>query len=130
VVFTKVRHLIKLVSALHPRYSRAQYERVMEELYPVLLNLTAGETLRHRPEQDAEKPPIAWKSPSTCFTPVLRPSPERLERHRLCHPVLSKARLYVIDYIIDLAKRSRHRLMIRLSKAGLLTANNRRRSSA
>ncbi len=30
---------IKL-SALHPRYSRAQYERVMEELYPRLLSLT------------------------------------------------------------------------------------------
>ena len=30
---------IKL-SALHPRYSRAQYERVMDELYPTLLGLT------------------------------------------------------------------------------------------
>ncbi len=30
---------IKL-SALHPRYSRAQYDRVMEELYPRLLSLT------------------------------------------------------------------------------------------
>jgi RHH-type transcriptional regulator, proline utilization regulon repressor / proline dehydrogenase / delta 1-pyrroline-5-carboxylate dehydrogenase len=30
---------IKL-SALHPRYSRAQYERVMDELYPRLLSLT------------------------------------------------------------------------------------------
>jgi RHH-type proline utilization regulon transcriptional repressor/proline dehydrogenase/delta 1-pyrroline-5-carboxylate dehydrogenase len=29
---------IKL-SALHPRYSRAQYERVMEELYPTVLGL-------------------------------------------------------------------------------------------
>lgn len=30
---------IKL-SALHPRYSRAQYDRVMEELYPRLKSLT------------------------------------------------------------------------------------------
>ncbi|HAB65368.1 MAG TPA: hypothetical protein DCE49_14570, partial [Pseudomonas sp.] len=30
---------IKL-SALHPRYSRAQYDRVMDELYPVLVSLT------------------------------------------------------------------------------------------
>ncbi|MBA4289544.1 MAG: trifunctional transcriptional regulator/proline dehydrogenase/L-glutamate gamma-semialdehyde dehydrogenase, partial [Pseudomonas sp.] len=30
---------IKL-SALHPRYSRAQYDRVMDELYPILLGLT------------------------------------------------------------------------------------------
>ena len=30
---------IKL-SALHPRYSRAQYDRVMSELYPRLLSLT------------------------------------------------------------------------------------------
>src|SRR5690606_38966016 len=30
---------IKL-SALHPRYSRAQYDRVIEELYPVVRSLT------------------------------------------------------------------------------------------
>ncbi len=38
-VFTKGRISIKL-SALHPRYSRAQYDRVMEELYPRLKSLT------------------------------------------------------------------------------------------
>jgi RHH-type proline utilization regulon transcriptional repressor/proline dehydrogenase/delta 1-pyrroline-5-carboxylate dehydrogenase len=37
--FMKARDSIKL-SALHPRYSRAQYDRVMEELYPRLKSLT------------------------------------------------------------------------------------------
>ncbi|SPW39693.1 trifunctional transcriptional regulator/proline dehydrogenase/pyrroline-5-carboxylate dehydrogenase [Escherichia coli] len=38
---------IKL-SALHPRYSRAQYDRVMEELYPRLKSLhSAGASVRY-----------------------------------------------------------------------------------
>ncbi len=41
---------IKL-SALHPRYSRAQYERVMDELYPRLLSLT----LLARPTRSAAR---------------------------------------------------------------------------
>ena len=39
-VFMKVRASQSSFSALHPRYSRAQYDRVMEELYPRLKSLT------------------------------------------------------------------------------------------
>ncbi len=41
---------IKL-SALHPRYSRAQYDRVMDELYPLRAAPDgAGQAVRHWPE--------------------------------------------------------------------------------
>ena len=107
---------IKL-SALHPRYSRAQYERVMDELYPVLLRLTG---LARRYDIglniDAEE------------ADRLELSLDLLER--LCHePSLAgwngigfviqayqKRCPCVVDYLIDLARRSGHRLMIRLVK--------------
>ena len=107
---------IKL-SALHPRYSRAQYERVMAELYPTLLSLTQ---LAHRYDIginiDAEE------------ADRLELSLDLLER--LCHePSLAgwngigfviqayqKRCPYVVDFLIDLARRSKHRLMIRLVK--------------
>jgi len=107
---------IKL-SALHPRYSRAQYERVIAELYPTLLSLTQ---LAHRYDIginiDAEE------------ADRLELSLDLLER--LCHePSLAgwngigfviqayqKRCPYVVDFLIELATRSGHRLMIRLVK--------------
>ena len=107
---------IKL-SALHPRYSRAQHARVMDELYPVVLQLAK---LAHSYDIglniDAEE------------ADRLELSLDLLER--LCHaPQLEgwngigfviqayqKRCPLVIDYVIDLARRSGHRLMIRLVK--------------
>ena len=107
---------IKL-SALHPRYSRAQYERVMDELYPVLLRLT----------QLAKRYDIGLNIDAE-EADRLELSLDLLER--LCHePSLAgwngigfviqaylKRCPFVVDYLIDLARRSRHRLMIRLVK--------------
>ncbi len=107
---------IKL-SALHPRYSRAQQERVMDELYPVLLQL--AELARGYDiglNIDAEE------------ADRLELSLDLLER--LCHaPQLAgwngigfvvqayqKRCPFVIDYCIDLGRRSGHRLMVRLVK--------------
>ncbi|RYF07226.1 MAG: trifunctional transcriptional regulator/proline dehydrogenase/L-glutamate gamma-semialdehyde dehydrogenase [Comamonadaceae bacterium] len=107
---------IKL-SALHPRYSRAQHARVMSELYPLVLQLV--ELARGYDiglNIDAEE------------ADRLELSLDLLER--LCHaPSLAgwngigfviqayqKRCPYVIDYCIDLAQRSGHRLMIRLVK--------------
>lgn len=107
---------IKL-SALHPRYSRAQYERVMEELYPRLLSLTLlAKQYDIGLNIDAEE------------ADRLELSLDLLER--LCFETqltgwngigfviqaYQKRCPYVIDYVIDLARRSRHRLMIRLVK--------------
>jgi len=107
---------IKL-SALHPRYSRAQHTRVMQELYPVLLRLcTLAKQYDIGLNIDAEE------------ADRLELSLDLLEK--LCHePVLAgwngigfviqayqKRCPYVIDYLLDLAHRSARRLMIRLVK--------------
>ena len=107
---------IKL-SALHPRYSRAQFARVMDELYPTVRHLT--ELARHYDiglNIDAEE------------ADRLELSLDLLER--LCHePSLAgwsgigfviqayqKRCPFVIDFVIDLARRSGRRMMIRLVK--------------
>ncbi len=107
---------IKL-SALHPRYGRAQYERVLGELYPRLLALTLlarqYDIGLNIDAEEAER---------------LEISLDLLER--LCHePQLAgwngigfviqayqKRCPMVIDHLVDLARRSRRRLMIRLVK--------------
>ncbi len=107
---------IKL-SALHPRYCRAQYRRVMDELYPGLLHLSL---LARRYDIglniDAEE------------ADRLELSLDLLEK-LCCEPQLAgwhgigfvvqayqKRCPWVIDYLIELAQRSQHRLMLRLVK--------------
>lgn len=107
---------IKL-SALHPRYSRAQFGRVMDELYPLVLRLTAlAKQYDIGLNIDAEE------------TDRLELSLDLLER--LCHePTLAgwngigfviqayqKRCPFVIDYVVDLARRTQRRLMVRLVK--------------
>lgn len=106
---------IKL-SALHPRYSRAQYDRVMEELYPRLksltllarqydigINIDAEEADRLEISLDLLENSVSslsWQAGTVS----------------VCYSGLSKRCPLVIDYLIDLATRSRRRLMIRLVK--------------
>ncbi|MDM0005371.1 trifunctional transcriptional regulator/proline dehydrogenase/L-glutamate gamma-semialdehyde dehydrogenase [Variovorax sp. J22G73] len=107
---------IKL-SALHPRYSRAQYPRVMDELYPRLLSLTLlARKYDIGLNIDAEE------------ADRLELSLDLLER--LCHEsalagwngigfviqAYQKRCASTIAWLVDLARRSRHRLMIRLVK--------------
>ncbi len=107
---------IKL-SALHPRYVRAQTALVHDELYPKILNLALlAKQYNIGLNIDAEE------------SERLEISLELLER--LCfEPALAdwkgigfviqayqKRCFYVVDYVIDLAKRSQKRLMIRLVK--------------
>ena len=107
---------IKL-SALHPRYARAQWGRVMDELYPLVLRLTMlARQYDIGLNIDAEE------------ADRLELSLDLLER--LCHePSLTgwngigfviqayqKRCPFVIDYVVDLARRTQHRLMVRLVK--------------
>ena len=107
---------IKL-SALHPRYSRAQFGRVMDELYPRVLRLTLmAKQYDIGLNIDAEE------------ADRLELSLDLLER--LCHePTLAgwngigfviqayqKRCPFVIDYVVQLARRTRRRLMVRLVK--------------
>ncbi|MEG5265471.1 trifunctional transcriptional regulator/proline dehydrogenase/L-glutamate gamma-semialdehyde dehydrogenase [Pseudomonas sp. JDS28PS106] len=107
---------IKL-SALHPRYSRAQYERVMDELYPRLLSLTLlAKQYDIGLNIDAEEADRLELSldllERLCFEPQL----SGWNGIGFVIQAYQKRCPYVIDYVIDLARRSRHRLMIRLVK--------------
>lgn len=107
---------IKL-SALHPRYSRLQHERVMSELYPRLLELT--KLARHYDiglnidAEEADRLEISLDLlEKLCFAPEL----EGWNGIGFVIQAYQKRAPFVIDYVIDLAKRSRHRLMVRLVK--------------
>ena len=107
---------IKL-SALHPRYSRAQRERVMHELLPRMLalavlargydiglNIDAEEADRLELSLDLLE--------ALCHAPQL----DGWNGIGFVIQAYQKRAPFVIDYVIDLARRSHHRLMVRLVK--------------
>ena len=107
---------IKL-SALHPRYARAQRERVMTELfgklkalaslarhYDIGLNIDAEEADRLELSLDLLE--------ALCFAPEL----QGWNGIGFVVQAYQKRAPFVLDFIIDLARRSGHRLMIRLVK--------------
>jgi RHH-type proline utilization regulon transcriptional repressor/proline dehydrogenase/delta 1-pyrroline-5-carboxylate dehydrogenase len=107
---------IKL-SALHARYSRAQYERVMEELYPRLLGLTLlakqYDIGINIDAEEADRLEISLDLlERLCFEPVLT----GWNGIGFVIQAYQKRCPFALDYVIDLARRSRHRLMIRLVK--------------
>jgi len=107
---------IKL-SALHPRYSRSQIERVHAELYPRLKALAVqAHSLDIGFNIDAEEADRLELSldllERLCF------EPELAGWHGIGFVVQAyqKRCTFVIDWLIDLARRSGHRLMMRLVK--------------
>jgi len=107
---------IKL-SALHPRYSRAQCERVMEELYPILKSLTllarSYDIGINIDAEEADRLELSLDMlEKLCFEPEL----EGWNGIGFVIQAYMKRCPFVIDELIDLAQRSRRRLMIRLVK--------------
>ncbi|AHF74259.1 trifunctional transcriptional regulator/proline dehydrogenase/pyrroline-5-carboxylate dehydrogenase [Candidatus Sodalis pierantonius str. SOPE] len=107
---------IKL-SALHPRYCRAQYERVMTELYPRLLRLTLlarqYDIGLNIDAEEADRLEISLDLlTKLCFEPELA----GWNGIGFVIQAYQKRCPQVIDELIDLAKRSQRRLMIRLVK--------------
>ena len=106
------------LSALHPRYSRAQRDRVMAELLPRLpVADGAGAALRHRPEHRRRGSRPAGICRSTCWrrcasTPALA----GWNGIGFVVQAYQKRAPFVLDLVIDLARRSGHRLMLRLVK--------------
>ena len=107
---------IKL-SALHPRYSRAQSERVQAELYPRLKELAV--LARHYDiglNIDAEEADRLELSldllERLCFEPELA----GWNGVGFVVQAYQKRARFTIDWLIDLARRSRRRLMVRLVK--------------
>ena len=82
---------IKL-SALHPRYARAQLRRVHVRAVPAAAAPgAAGPAARHRPEHRRRRGRSAGAVAGAAGAAVLRGRPGRLERHRLRHPGLPEA---------------------------------------
>lgn len=107
---------IKL-SALHPRYSRAQLDRVMSELLPRLLALTRlardYDIGINIDAEEADRLEISLDLlEALCFDPSL----EGWNGIGFVVQAYQKRAPFVIDYVIDLARRSGHRLMVRLVK--------------
>lgn len=107
---------IKL-SALHPRYSRSQRDRVMRELFPRLLSLAQ---LAHHYDvglnidaEEADRLEVSLDLlDKLCFDPSLA----GWNGIGFVVQAYQKRAPFVIDYLIDLARRSGHRLMLRLVK--------------
>lgn len=107
---------IKL-SALHPRYHRSQYRRVMDELYPRLKALTLlARSYDIGINIDAEEADRLELSldlmEKLCFDTEL----EGWNGIGFVVQAYMKRCPFAIDYLIALAQRSRRRLMIRLVK--------------
>ncbi|MEO5882962.1 MAG: bifunctional proline dehydrogenase/L-glutamate gamma-semialdehyde dehydrogenase PutA, partial [Caldimonas sp.] len=107
---------IKL-SALHPRYSRAQVERVMAELYPRLLRL-AELARRHDiglniDAEEADRLELSLDLlERLCFEPQLA----GWNGIGFVIQAYQKRCPAVVDWLIDLGRRSDRRLMVRLVK--------------
>ncbi len=107
---------IKL-SALHPRYSRAQRSRVMAELLPRVLQLTE---LARRYDIglniDAEEADRLDLSLDLLQALCEAPSLQGWHGIGFVIQTYGKRCPYVIDFLVDLARRTGHRLMVRLVK--------------
>jgi RHH-type transcriptional regulator, proline utilization regulon repressor / proline dehydrogenase / delta 1-pyrroline-5-carboxylate dehydrogenase len=107
---------IKL-SALHPRYSRAQHQRVMGELLPRVLKLT--ELARHYDiglNIDAEEVDRLDISLDLLEALCLAPSLQGWHGIGFVIQAYQKRCPFVTDFVVDLARRTGHRLMVRLVK--------------
>ncbi|MEC5385208.1 trifunctional transcriptional regulator/proline dehydrogenase/L-glutamate gamma-semialdehyde dehydrogenase [Uliginosibacterium sp. H3] len=105
------------LSALQPRFGRARHERAMNELYPRLLSLV---TLARQYDiglnidaEEADRLEVSLDLiERLCFEPALAD----WNGIGFVVQAYQKRCPFVIDHLIDLARRSRRRLMIRLVK--------------
>jgi len=107
---------IKL-SALHPRYGRAQRERVMDELLPRFVALTklarAHDIGINIDAEEAERLELSFDLlEALCFDPAF----EGWNGIGFVVQAYQKRAPFVIDFLIDLASRTRRRIMVRLVK--------------
>jgi RHH-type proline utilization regulon transcriptional repressor/proline dehydrogenase/delta 1-pyrroline-5-carboxylate dehydrogenase len=107
---------IKL-SALHPRYSRAQQDRVLDELYPVLVRLCA---LAKRYDIglniDAEEADRLELSLDLLRKLAVEPQLAGWAGLGFVVQAYQKRCFAVVDHVIDIGRRSGRRLMVRLVK--------------
>jgi len=117
---------IKL-SALHPRYSRAQYTRVMGELLPRVRSLVLlAKTYNIGINIDAEEADRLEISLDMLEALVFDPELAGFEGIGLVVQAYQKRCPFVIDYLVDLAKRSGQKFMVRLVKGAYWDAEIKR----
>jgi RHH-type proline utilization regulon transcriptional repressor/proline dehydrogenase/delta 1-pyrroline-5-carboxylate dehydrogenase len=117
---------IKL-SALHPRYARAQAQRVMEELLPrvkALMLLAKGYNIGLN--IDAEEADRLELSLDLLETLALDPELGSWQGLGFVVQAYGRRCPFVLDYIIDLARRSNRRIMVRLVKGAYWDAEIKR----
>ncbi|ETD67799.1 bifunctional proline dehydrogenase/pyrroline-5-carboxylate dehydrogenase [Pelistega indica] len=107
---------IKL-SALHPRYSRAQRDRVINELLPRVIALTKlcrqYDIGLNIDAEEADRLEISLDLlEGLCQEPTL----QGWNGIGFVIQAYQKRAPYVIDFVIDLARRTHHRIMVRLVK--------------
>ncbi len=105
------------LSALHPRYARSQRERVMGELLPRLTALAAlARGYDIGLNIDAEESERLDLSLDLLEALCLDPTLDGWQGIGFVVQAYGKRAPFVLDWLIDLARRSRHGLMVRLVK--------------
>ena len=117
---------IKL-SALHPRYGRAQADRVINELLPTLMRLAAlAKQYDIGLNIDAEEADRLELSLDLLEALCVAPALTGWNGVGFVVQAYGKRCPYVLDYIIDLARRSNRRIMVRLVKGAYWDAEIKR----
>ena len=115
------------LSALHPRYSRAQRDRVMSELLPrltALVKLAKGYNIGLN--IDAEEADRLELSLDLMEAMAFNPELEGFDGIGFVVQAYQKRCPFVIDYLVDLAKRSGRKFMVRLVKGAYWDAEIKR----
>lgn len=107
---------IKL-SALHPRYSEAKRDRVLAELTPRLLELCErAKYYQIALTVDAEESERLALSLEVMETVIAKPSLQEWMGFGLALQSYQKRAFFVIDWIVEVAKKYQRRMMVRLIK--------------
>jgi RHH-type proline utilization regulon transcriptional repressor/proline dehydrogenase/delta 1-pyrroline-5-carboxylate dehydrogenase len=115
------------LSALHPRYSRAQHARVMDELLPRLTSLVLlAKQYNIGLNIDAEEADRLELSLDLMEAMAFDPALEGFDGIGFVVQAYQKRCPFVIDYLIDLAKRSGRKFMVRLVKGAYWDAEIKR----
>jgi RHH-type proline utilization regulon transcriptional repressor/proline dehydrogenase/delta 1-pyrroline-5-carboxylate dehydrogenase len=115
-VHTSAGVSVKL-SAIHSRYQRAKYGRVMSELYPRVKELfLLAQKYQIGLFIDAEEAERLVISLDLFEKLVLDPDLKDFKGFGFVVQAYQKRAPFVVDYLVDLAKRANNRLMVRLVK--------------
>ena len=115
------------LSALHPRYSRAQRDRVMSELLPRLTELVKlAKQYNIGLNIDAEEADRLELSLDLMEAMAFDPALEGFDGIGFVVQAYQKRCPFAIDYLVDLAKRSGRKFMVRLVKGAYWDAEIKR----